>query len=330
MSSLNEPFLIGVRRNDYTVTDARTIYGLAFLFAQIFGTIGLLAFDSIASSVMIQAAFFITVAAYSSKKGINMQNAAKFKGCDWRFIVLAIAVVPFSLMLVMPLQELWMSFLELLGVDISSLVGGSTATTSVLEAVVYTVVVSIGPMIGEETLMRGAVVNGYANDKGRIKAIFISAALFTALHGNALQFVNPFVSGAIMALLMIKSDSILPGMLVHFVNNFSVTVISYTCESQVDAFIESNLVLLFFVGLVGLAAIVFAIIKLGKNVKLDNKPVYIQPSSEPVDASMLTESEKRMYSECYIIKKQNDSKGVIWLIVAVILCAVSFIASLMV
>lgn len=322
----SDRLLIGTKRNAYTVTDARAIFGLAFIFAQIFGTIGLLAFDSsVASSLMIQVAFLLTVVIYSEVKGINMNNAAKYKKCNPLFIVLAIVAVPFALMLALPLSELWLEFLALIGFNVKA--SGDSTSYTLLGAIIYLIVVSCGPMIGEEAVMRGAVAGGYADKKSKLAAVFISAALFTALHGNVLQFINPFVSGVIMALLYFTSDSIFPGMIMHFTNNFLVSIIDFTCSAQVEDFIEDYTFWMILVGAIGVAGVIFAAIKLGKGVRLTEKPAKEQ-TSLPVSQEERECGLEAVYAGCYYIQSRNDKRAVVLFVIALASCAISFVASL--
>ena len=321
----SDRLLVGAKRNSYTVYDAMFVFGLAYIAAQVFGSMGLIAFYSeIVSSVMIQAAFFLTVCAYSSGRGINMRQAAKYNKCNPVFILLAIAAVPFALALVLPLTDLWLGFLSLLGLNPDT--AGSSESYSVFGWVIYTITVSVGPMLGEEALMRGVVANGLADRKSKLSAIFISAVLFTALHGNAVQFVNPFVSGAIMALLMFKSGSILPGMIMHFTNNLLVTVIGLTCDAQVSGFISDNALWVALVGAIGLAAIVFAVIKLGRTVKLTEKPVK-EDCSLPVPEET-PPALRFAYAECFAINRRHERRSRIVFVLALASCAISFALSL--
>lgn len=60
-------------------------------------------------------------------------------------------------------------------------------------------------------------------------AIFISAFFFAFLHLNFHQFVYAFVAGVIFATLDVVFDSIMPSVIIHFVNNLlSVLLLRYS------------------------------------------------------------------------------------------------------
>lgn len=62
---------------------------------------------------------------------------------------------------------------------------------------------------------------------GDTPAIIISALVFGLAHGNFDQFAYAFLSGIIFGLMAVRYYTIIPGMVLHLINNFFVTVITY-------------------------------------------------------------------------------------------------------
>lgn len=62
---------------------------------------------------------------------------------------------------------------------------------------------------------------------GDTPAIIISALVFGLAHSNFDQFAYAFLSGIIFGLMAVRYDTIIPGMVLHLINNFFVTVITY-------------------------------------------------------------------------------------------------------
>ena len=62
---------------------------------------------------------------------------------------------------------------------------------------------------------------------GDTPAIIISALVFGLAHGTFDQFAYAFLSGIIFGLMAVRYDTIIPGMVLHLINNFFVTVITY-------------------------------------------------------------------------------------------------------
>ncbi len=87
-------------------------------------------------------------------------------------------------------------------------------------------VLAVTPAICEEMFFRGYV---FAALEGRLRivtAILLNATLFGAFHMSLAKFLPTAFLGGVMAYLGYKTRSILPGMILHFINNFfSCTVI---------------------------------------------------------------------------------------------------------
>ena len=79
----------------------------------------------------------------------------------------------------------------------------------------------IAAPIGEEVCFRGMLFGGLRERLPRIGAALISGAIFGALHATSgISVVPPLiVFGFILALLYEKTGSIIPGMLLHMLNN---------------------------------------------------------------------------------------------------------------
>lgn len=83
--------------------------------------------------------------------------------------------------------------------------------------------------LAEEAVFRGAVLRVLLrlfDKKWHWIAIAISAILFGLVHGNVQQFVHATLIGLILGWLYYRTDSILPGVLFHWVNNSAAYVIS--------------------------------------------------------------------------------------------------------
>ena len=74
------------------------------------------------------------------------------------------------------------------------------------------------PAVTEELFFRGAL-QGLLRPCGSAVAIFGPALLFSLLHLDAIQGLTALVCGVFLGWLAERSGSILPGMLLHFVNN---------------------------------------------------------------------------------------------------------------
>ncbi len=91
---------------------------------------------------------------------------------------------------------------------------------------VYTVSFAILPAIFEEVLFRGILLNCFAGMK-KIVAVLISALIFALYHHSFTQLVYQFIYGVALSYLALSAKSIIPCIISHFVNNFSVVLLTY-------------------------------------------------------------------------------------------------------
>ena len=82
------------------------------------------------------------------------------------------------------------------------------------------------PAVMEESIYRGVFYNEYSKIHP-LKAALLSGLLFGIMHGNINQFSYAFFMGAVFALLIEATGSILSTMLVHFWTNASSVVMLY-------------------------------------------------------------------------------------------------------
>ena len=92
----------------------------------------------------------------------------------------------------------------------------------------YVAIGALAPL-AEEIVFRGAILRtllGIMSKKNHWVAIMISAAIFGAVHGNQAQFVNALLMGLILGWMYYRTGSLVPGILLHWVNNTMAYVLS--------------------------------------------------------------------------------------------------------
>ena len=129
---------------------------------------------------------------------------------------------------------------------------GSPATSEMLpsggpELLVQFLALCVMPAIAEELLFRGAF-QGLMRPCGSAAAIFAPALLFGVLHLDLAQGLTAFACVVFLGWLAERSGSILPGMLLHLVNNalaFLTIYLRYYAPAEVSFGVEL-FILLFF------------------------------------------------------------------------------------
>ena len=91
--------------------------------------------------------------------------------------------------------------------------------------------VAIGVLapFAEEVVFRGAILRtllGLMSKKNHWVAIMISAAIFGLAHANVAQFVNALLLGLLLGWMYYRTKSLVPGILLHWVNNTMAYVLS--------------------------------------------------------------------------------------------------------
>src|SRR5690606_32032404 len=78
---------------------------------------------------------------------------------------------------------------------------------------------AVTPAICEELAFRGFIMSGFRQRGRNGLAIVFSAILFGVMHMIPQQVFNASLLGLVLGLLAVKSGSIFPAMLFHFINN---------------------------------------------------------------------------------------------------------------
>lgn len=94
--------------------------------------------------------------------------------------------------------------------------------------------IGIVPAICEEIMYRGYVQRALEKSWGIIAAILISGALFGAYHLQISNFIPLATLGVFLAYLTYVSDSLVPAMVAHFVNNGGQVVASSFYPEMLD------------------------------------------------------------------------------------------------
>ena len=89
-------------------------------------------------------------------------------------------------------------------------------------------VIAVLPAICEEALFRGVILNSCECGMGTIRTVFIVGFCFSLFHGSPEQTVYQFIAGCTFAFVAIRAGSILPTVLMHFINN-AIIVIFAAC-----------------------------------------------------------------------------------------------------
>ena len=189
---------------------------------------------------------------------------------NWKHYVLLPFIALFTILAFYPLSLLFLKFLSVIGYH-----GGGVAVPQFTSVGVYFLaifVIAVLPAIGEELMCRGILCSGLSTRSVPF-GILISAFLFSFMHANPLQTVHQFGLGVVSAILFILSGSLLPSIILHFLNNFyTLTITAYIPEVDMLIYRLGNWNYLtgavsVVVGLVGLAVLLYLYHRAGQKKK---------------------------------------------------------------
>lgn len=90
----------------------------------------------------------------------------------------------------------------------------------------YTVTYALLPAVFEEVLFRGILLNCF-NGMKRVCSVLICSLLFALYHQSFVQFLYQFIYGIALSYLALSAKSIVPSIIAHFANNFTILLLTF-------------------------------------------------------------------------------------------------------
>ena len=134
--------------------------------------------------------------------------------------------------------------------------GGNIDVGSAPDSVLMIVTVAILPAFVEEFAFRG-VIMGTLRPYSEGAAILISSAAFALMHGNFVQMPFTFCCGLVFAYIDIKVNSLLPSVIVHFLNNGLSVAADLLIAHGIISEIGANLIYGIIFVITGILAFIF-------------------------------------------------------------------------
>ncbi|WP_160162402.1 CPBP family intramembrane glutamic endopeptidase [Ochrovirga pacifica] len=161
-------------------------------------------------------------------------------------LCLGILIEPLSELIPMP-EEFAKIFEDLIRPDIFS----------------FLTVVIAAPIL-EEVLFRSIIFEGFLKNYSPWKSIIWSAIIFGTAHLNPWQMIGGIFIGILIAWIYFRTDSIIPGIVIHFTNNFiGFLLFTYSDGRSLSKFLTSisNSFMVYFTSIFLLISILYWINK---------------------------------------------------------------------
>lgn len=180
-----------------------------------FGYFGVLGTQFIIFGIPLLAALY-------TKK--NLRQTFRLRLCSPRYIfggiVMAFGAIALGMVLTALVSMVFQTSAENASDSMQQLIGDSFLSTLF--------VVALAPAICEELMFRGYIFSAFEAKLTPVAAIAGASVIFGLYHMSVVRFFTTAMIGAVICYVAHKSKSILPGMLMHFINNaLSVLVMYY-------------------------------------------------------------------------------------------------------
>lgn len=83
----------------------------------------------------------------------------------------------------------------------------------------FAFVTAVVAPVTEELFFRGFLFQGLREKHGWVRALVISSIIFSLFHGQVATLIPTFLLGALFAYMYQRTESVFPGMILHFIVN---------------------------------------------------------------------------------------------------------------
>lgn len=166
---------------------------------------------------------------YWAKEKISCLVRAKTK-VSASVIIIAVVLGFLLRHISIAVSSFWQNFIQLLG--FTSVNSSGTIYSSPEVFWLDLICTALFPAVFEEIVHRGLLQDALYEIESDRSKIFIMAIMFGLMHQNINQVVYTFVGGLVMAYLAVKTGSLIPSMIVHFINNAFSVIYSYSYQNN--------------------------------------------------------------------------------------------------
>lgn len=211
-----------------------SMYAVSAAFGILFGSVSFISIDTI---TMFYLEIFISVFSafvpglfYFLFSGRSMSDTIKTSYVRqkelWALVFIGMAVA----MVANTASDMVQTNFTFFGLQNS--VSMSEDVSNPLEIVLYIISTAIVPAFAEEFAFRG-ILMGTLRKFGDTFAIITSSIIFGAMHGNIAQIPFAFILGLVLAYVACKTNSILPSIIIHFLNNFYAVMLDILQSTKI-------------------------------------------------------------------------------------------------
>lgn len=153
-------------------------------------------------------------------------------------------------------SNLLLGLFDLVGIDAN--IDMDYKCDSALDVILFFVTVAIVPALVEEFAFRGIILGSLRKHSDSL-AVLVSGVVFGLMHGNFAQIPFAIVVGLILGYITVKTNSLLPAIIIHFLNNsISVALTLLSTNTNLPEYIINmiNIAVMLIIGIVGLISFI--------------------------------------------------------------------------
>lgn len=141
--------------------------------------------------------------------------------CSPKYYLIGLMLIFGLLFSLSSLNEYLIKLFELMGYERRQSTLPDLSGWNLLPAIV---VIAVLPAALEEILFRGIVLNNIEEETGSVASVFLVGLIFSLYHASVEQTIYQFICGCLFTLLSVRSRSVAPAVLIHFINNAVILV----------------------------------------------------------------------------------------------------------
>lgn len=238
------------------------------------------------SFALSSLSLFIVLAYLTKKHNLSLPLSLNVKKCNAVYYLIAVALAFGALFGLGWVNDWFITILRDAGYKMTDLV---LPKRHFGDYILCVVIVCMLPALLEECIFRGLLLNG-ARKCGTLFAIIVCGGLFSLYHKNPAQTVYQMIIGVTLTLLVVKSGSIIPSVLFHFINNLYIVTL-YFLTPEGFAFDKTVQIVLCVLGIAVFALCILYLIFKCK----------IPKSDEELDSDYAKISNKKQEMKLFLI-----------------------------
>lgn len=184
-------------------------------------------FESKSNLILGQFVFVAPLLIYLRIRNFDFQRTTRFYPCNYKIIFVSIVIGLSAAILSDEIDRIVSHFIEL-PEELEKLTTEIVHAETLVQGIVIVVAIILLASIFEEILFRGVLQRTLENKMDAPHAIFLTALIFSFFHMPQ-WMIQIILLGLLLSYLAWRSGSIIPGIIVHLINN-SLAVLFYNTD----------------------------------------------------------------------------------------------------